>query len=193
MVLPGGRRLGAGDADVTLTVHELAPLAHLAAGQVPACWLATAYEGSLCRSTRQHARRRMAAAAQMIPTDPTAGGASSWWRQLLQRAKSVGHHSAERPTRGRCSSTTTCRTTSMRCGWTRGALYSCAYYRDAGMTLAQAQEAKLDHVCRKLMLREGERFLDIGAGWGGLAAVGGRALRRARPPASRCRRTSTRT
>jgi cyclopropane-fatty-acyl-phospholipid synthase len=36
------------------------------------------------------------------------------------------------------------------------------------MTLAEAQQAKLDHVCRKLMLREGERFLDIGAGWGGL-------------------------
>ena len=47
-------------------------------------------------------------------------------------------------------------------------VYSCAYYRDADMPLAQAQEAKLDHVCRKLMLREGERFLDIGAGWGGL-------------------------
>jgi cyclopropane-fatty-acyl-phospholipid synthase len=36
------------------------------------------------------------------------------------------------------------------------------------MTLAQAQQAKLDHICRKLMLRPGERFLDIGAGWGGL-------------------------
>ena len=47
-------------------------------------------------------------------------------------------------------------------------VYSCAYYRDADMTLAQAQEAKLDHICRKLMLRAGERFLDIGAGWGGL-------------------------
>ena len=47
-------------------------------------------------------------------------------------------------------------------------VYSCAYYRDAGMSLAQAQEAKLDHICRKLMLKPGERFLDIGAGWGGL-------------------------
>src|SRR6195952_604285 len=36
------------------------------------------------------------------------------------------------------------------------------------MSLAQAQEAKLDHICRKLMLTPGERFLDIGAGWGGL-------------------------
>jgi cyclopropane-fatty-acyl-phospholipid synthase len=36
------------------------------------------------------------------------------------------------------------------------------------MTLARAQEAKLDHICRKLMLKSGERFLDVGAGWGGL-------------------------
>ena len=36
------------------------------------------------------------------------------------------------------------------------------------MTLAQAQEAKLDHICRKLMLQPGERFLDIGSGWGAL-------------------------
>src|SRR3954451_19959609 len=47
-------------------------------------------------------------------------------------------------------------------------VYSCADYRDAGMSLAQAQEAKVDHICRKLLLRRGERFLDIGAGWGGL-------------------------
>jgi cyclopropane-fatty-acyl-phospholipid synthase len=36
------------------------------------------------------------------------------------------------------------------------------------MTLAQAQEAKLDHICRKLMLQPGDRFLDIGSGWGAL-------------------------
>ncbi|MBA4003506.1 MAG: SAM-dependent methyltransferase, partial [Delftia sp.] len=47
-------------------------------------------------------------------------------------------------------------------------VYSCAYFRDPQMTLAQAQEAKLDHICRKLDLRPGERFLDIGAGWGAL-------------------------
>jgi cyclopropane-fatty-acyl-phospholipid synthase len=47
-------------------------------------------------------------------------------------------------------------------------VYSCAYWPDPGLTLATAQEAKLEHVCRKLMLRPGERFLDIGAGWGGL-------------------------
>ncbi|MDO9094239.1 MAG: class I SAM-dependent methyltransferase [Rubrivivax sp.] len=47
-------------------------------------------------------------------------------------------------------------------------VYSCAYYAAPGMTLAQAQEAKLDLVCRKLQLAPGQRFLDIGAGWGAL-------------------------
>jgi cyclopropane-fatty-acyl-phospholipid synthase len=47
-------------------------------------------------------------------------------------------------------------------------LYSCAYFRQADMSLARAQEAKLEHICRKLMLRPGERLLDIGCGWGGL-------------------------
>jgi len=36
------------------------------------------------------------------------------------------------------------------------------------MSLAEAQEAKLDLICRKLRLSAGERFLDVGAGWGGL-------------------------
>ena len=47
-------------------------------------------------------------------------------------------------------------------------MYSCAYYREPDYTVAQAQEAKLDHICRKLALQPGERFLDIGGGWGGL-------------------------
>jgi cyclopropane-fatty-acyl-phospholipid synthase len=47
-------------------------------------------------------------------------------------------------------------------------VYSCAYFERATDTLDDAQEAKLDLVCRKLRLREGERFLDVGCGWGAL-------------------------
>ena len=47
-------------------------------------------------------------------------------------------------------------------------VYSCAYFRDLSDTLDQAQAQKLDHICRKLMLRPDEEFLDIGCGWGGL-------------------------
>lgn len=50
----------------------------------------------------------------------------------------------------------------------RRRVYSCAYFKTAEDTLETAQEQKLDHICRKLMLHEGERFLDIGCGWGAL-------------------------
>ncbi len=48
-------------------------------------------------------------------------------------------------------------------------LYTCAYYRDPDGKLEQAQQDKLDHVCRKLRLQRGETMLDIGCGWGSLA------------------------
>lgn len=46
--------------------------------------------------------------------------------------------------------------------------YSCAYW-DHAANLDQAQIAKFDLICRKLDLKEGERLLDIGCGWGGFA------------------------
>ncbi|HEX5645865.1 MAG TPA: class I SAM-dependent methyltransferase [Nitrospira sp.] len=47
-------------------------------------------------------------------------------------------------------------------------VYSCAYFETGEETIDAAQEAKLNHICRKLRLRPGDRFLDIGCGWGGL-------------------------
>ena len=47
--------------------------------------------------------------------------------------------------------------------------YSCAYYTDPGNSLEQAQADKLAHIAAKLDLRAGQRVLDIGCGWGGLA------------------------
>jgi cyclopropane-fatty-acyl-phospholipid synthase len=47
-------------------------------------------------------------------------------------------------------------------------VYSCAYFARPDEALETAQERKLDLICRKLQLREGERLLDIGCGWGSL-------------------------
>jgi cyclopropane-fatty-acyl-phospholipid synthase len=50
----------------------------------------------------------------------------------------------------------------------RNRVYSCAYFEEPDDSLDTAQEKKLDLICRKLMLKPGERLLDIGCGWGGL-------------------------
>jgi cyclopropane-fatty-acyl-phospholipid synthase len=47
--------------------------------------------------------------------------------------------------------------------------YSCAIFSRGAATLEEAQEAKLELVCTKLALEEGERVLDVGCGWGSFA------------------------
>ncbi len=47
-------------------------------------------------------------------------------------------------------------------------VYSCAYFTPGHDDLDRAQTAKLEYICRKLRLAPGERFLDIGCGWGAL-------------------------
>jgi cyclopropane-fatty-acyl-phospholipid synthase len=47
-------------------------------------------------------------------------------------------------------------------------MYTCAYFRDWSNSLDQAQQDKLEMICRKLRLEPGDRMLDIGCGWGGL-------------------------
>jgi cyclopropane-fatty-acyl-phospholipid synthase len=50
----------------------------------------------------------------------------------------------------------------------RRLVYTCAYFRSPDDDLDQAQEQKLDYICRKLRLQPGERLFDIGCGWGAL-------------------------
>ncbi len=49
--------------------------------------------------------------------------------------------------------------------------YSCAYFRQESDSLELAQNQKVDHILRKLQLRQGESLLDIGCGWGKLLIV----------------------
>ena len=52
--------------------------------------------------------------------------------------------------------------------------YSCAYFEPGNTDLEEAQLAKKRHIAAKLMLRQGQRVLDIGSGWGGLGLYLGR-------------------
>jgi cyclopropane-fatty-acyl-phospholipid synthase len=50
----------------------------------------------------------------------------------------------------------------------RAMVYSCGYFETPSTDLDSAQSAKLEHICRKLNLRAGDQFLDVGCGWGAL-------------------------
>ncbi|HCC61851.1 MAG TPA: SAM-dependent methyltransferase [Pseudomonas sp.] len=56
----------------------------------------------------------------------------------------------------------------------RDMVYSCGYFETGCEDLDQAQQAKLRHLCRKLRLQPGDRLLDVGCGWGGLARFAAR-------------------
>jgi cyclopropane-fatty-acyl-phospholipid synthase len=56
------------------------------------------------------------------------------------------------------------------CRWLdREMSYTCAYFPTPASTLEEAQVAKMDRVCRKLSLKPGDRVIEAGCGWGGLA------------------------
>jgi cyclopropane-fatty-acyl-phospholipid synthase len=163
LTLPGGERAGPAHAAVVLGFDDWSALATMAAGQI----------GKLAEEIvedRVHVEGRMrdlmAAAVHLLPGTPV-GSDTGWWTDMLRRARSLALHSHQKDAEQIQFHYDV--SDDFYALWLDPRrVYSCAYYRDVGMSLAQAQEAKLDHICRKLMLRPGERFLDIGAGWGGL-------------------------
>lgn len=161
--LPAGQRVGPPDAAVTLGFADWSGLATLAAGQIGR--LAEDFVESRVR-LEGRMRDLMTVAARLLRGNP-AGGNAGWWAHLLHRARSLAAHTPRKDAEQVQFHYDV--SDDFYALWLDPRrVYSCAYYREPAMTLAQAQEAKLDHICRKLMLRPGERFLDIGAGWGAL-------------------------
>ena len=169
VVLPGGQRIGGADAAVTLRLNELSSLSHVATGQIGK--VGQDYvDGRL--EIDGTMRALMDIAAVMLGSDPTevsgpTRGPLAWidgWKRMVRSRERHDPESDARQIQFHYDVSD-----DFYALWLDPRrVYSCAYYRDPHMSLAAAQEAKLDHICRKLMLKEGERFLDIGAGWGGL-------------------------
>ncbi len=160
---PGGQRAGPRDAQVLLRFRGLGPLVALAAGQLGAVGTAIVegdvqFEGS--------ARDLMRAATGFLTTDP-AQAETGGWRRLLAWARSLRVHSPERDAK-QVQFHYDLSDDFYALWLDPRRVYSCAYFRKPELGLAAAQEAKLDHICRKLRLAPGEQFLDIGAGWGAL-------------------------
>jgi cyclopropane-fatty-acyl-phospholipid synthase len=169
VILPGGHRIGRKDAAVTLRLNDLSPLTHLITGEVGK--VGQDYvEGKLDLDGGM--RELMAAAAELMPGDPTQPTGAppaplGWLHQAKLMARSRLRHQPDADARQIQFHYDV--SDDFYALWLDPRrVYSCAYFRDASMSLAAAQEAKLEHICTKLMLKEGDRFLDIGAGWGGL-------------------------
>ena len=112
-------------------------------------------------------RDLMVAAAGLVARDPAHAQHLGAWQRVLARARSMAAHTVVHDARHVQFHYDL--SDDFYALWLDPRrVYSCAYFRVPGMDIAQAQEAKLDHICRKLRLAPGERFLDIGAGWGGL-------------------------
>lgn len=166
--LPGGRVLGPAEADVRLRLASLAPLAHVATGQIGK--LAEDYvEGRV--EIDGPMRAVVDVAGALVRRDPTEVAEPiapiAWWRELLLRGRSLVRHRSEADARQVQHHYDV--SDEFYALWLDPRrVYSCAYFRSPELSLAQAQEAKLEHICKKLRLRAGERLLDIGAGWGAL-------------------------
>ncbi|TRM51059.1 methyltransferase domain-containing protein [Achromobacter sp. LC458] len=164
LVLPDGAVVGPPDPRVRFVTHDKAALVHLAEGAVGV--LGQDYvEGRI--DIEGNMRDVMAAASALLPGSPVEAARGGWLTELVRRVMSVWRHSIERDAK-QIEFHYDLSDDFYALWLDPRRVYSCAYFRTPDMTLAQAQEAKLDHICRKLRLRPGERFLDVGAGWGGL-------------------------
>jgi len=164
LILPDGTRLGDANPKVLLTFKDKTSLAHVAAGEVGV--LGQDYvEGKF--DVQGSMRDLMALAAALLPGSPVEAARGGWYTDLVRRLLSVWRHSMERDAR-QIEFHYDLSDDFYALWLDPRRVYSCAYFRTPDMALAQAQEAKLDHICRKLRLSAGERFLDVGAGWGGL-------------------------
>ena len=161
--LPSGERTGPEGSAVQLIFRSPKAFAALVGGEVGSVASAIV-EGWV--EVQGSPRDIMAVAAGLLHGDPISH-TPSWLGQTISKARSLAMH------------TLTHDAEQIQFHYDLSddfyalwldprRVYSCAYYKEAGMTLAQAQEAKLDHICKKLKLQPGERFWDIGSGWGGL-------------------------
>jgi cyclopropane-fatty-acyl-phospholipid synthase len=163
LVLPNGQRIDTAGAQLSLRFKHWTSLARMAAGHIGL--VAEDYvEGRV--ELDGSVRELMTMAASVLPGNP-AQSHMPWWGNMLRRAKSLAAHTLVRDA-AQVQFHYDVSDDFYALWLDPQRVYSCAYYRDSAMDLAQAQEAKLDHICRKLMLKKGDKFLDIGAGWGGL-------------------------
>ncbi|MEO8812026.1 MAG: cyclopropane-fatty-acyl-phospholipid synthase family protein [Caulobacteraceae bacterium] len=167
VTLPGGRRTVVGDGSpptAAVRIADSLTLAKIMAS--PSLGVGEAYMDGRLTMERGSIHDLVDLASRNLsrrPVRPRPGALKRWWvRQLRERNERVGarrnvaHHydlSVE----------------LYRAFLDADMQYSCALFEDADAGLEAAQTAKKRHLAAKLLLEDGQRVLDIGCGWGGLA------------------------
>ena len=160
--LDTGDCFGPSNAPVSLHIHRLSALKHLAQGHI----------GKLANDIVEgradlHGNMRdvMAIATELLAKSPVQAH-NTWWAHFFKYSHTLGHHSLPQDAAHiRFHYDVSDDFYALWLDPRR--IYSCAYYRNEHMDLAAAQAAKLDLICRKLYLQADEQVLDIGCGWGG--------------------------
>lgn len=164
ITLPGGDRIGPTHAVVRLTLHDQTAVAALATGAIGTVGTEIV-EGRV--QLDGSVRDLLTAGQALLQADPAQDEHTAWWRQALAWYVSRARHTTAKDAQNIQFHYDI--SDDFYALWLDPyRVYSCAYFRTPDMLLAQAQEAKLDHICRKLRLQPGERLLDIGSGWGGM-------------------------
>lgn len=157
VTLWNGRTIGASDPAVRLMVRSpraIVSLANPSLGKIARAYV----EGEI--DLEGNAQETVRLGERLVAGDETVyrrrSNAWKWWRHTRPAdRRSIQHHYDVG--------------NEFYALWLdRNRVYSCAYFKNPDDPLDLAQEQKLDHICRKLALRQDERFLDIGCGWGGL-------------------------
>src|SRR5665213_920105 len=167
VTLPGGRHLEVGDGSeprVAITIADNLTLARIMAK--PSLGVGEAYmEGRLTfqRGTIHDLVDLAASNTGARPGGPRPSALKRWWSKRLSERnerksarRNIAHHydlSVD----------------LYRCFLDDDLQYSCAYFEHPGIDLEAAQAAKKRHIAAKLALAPGQRVLDIGCGWGGMA------------------------
>lgn len=162
--LPDGIEVGDPKATIVLFAKSNKTLKNLANGDIGL--LGDDYvQGRL--EFEGSVRNLMSAATALLPDSPVSAARRNHFAGMVNRLMSVWRHSVERDAK-QIEFHYDLSDEFYALWLDPHRAYSCAYFCDADMSLQSAQEAKFDHICKKLMLKPGERFLDVGAGWGGL-------------------------
>ena len=135
LVLPDGTVVGPPDPRVRFVTHDKTALAHLAEGAVGV--LGQDYvEGRI--DIEGSMRDVMAAAAALLPGSPVDAARGGWLTELVRKVMSVWRHSVERDAR-QIEFHYDLSDDFYALWLDPRRVYSCAYYREPGMNLAQAQ------------------------------------------------------